>query len=155
MAIASLSGMTEFQYVVLLVKLVGILVSGLVSLGIFGYTTFRVLKFVWTAFMTHVKASFSGTFCTPREMEECKVEKEKQLRDAIDTLTKIVVDGFARGEKRMDAHARAQAHTTKRIDSLFVALANEQVPQEPPPSESDAHLPFFDLPEESCSDDPA
>lgn len=138
MAIASLSAMTEFQYIVLLVKLITLLITGLVAFGGFAYGLIRFSKWVWTSFMSHVKASFEHSFCTPADMDECKLEQQKELREAIDRLTKIVLDGFASGESTMSALRREIRHTNRRVDEVFIAMANDRPPSEPGPSDSSA-----------------
>lgn len=139
-AVNSIASMNEMEYVYLLFKLGGIAVGAIISGGGAIATLYAGATWAWRRLLKSIKSSLAGTFCSPQDMEECRVEQESQLKAAIEELRNLVINGFENGRHRMDqldssmrSLSDNQKHTTTRVDKLFVALANDAIPSDPPP----------------------
>ena len=91
---SAILSMTEQDYVVLLVKLGGLVVSFLAAAAVALGILYRAGLFVWRLMLNSLRADLSTTFCTPA-----------QLTQAMTVVTERLDDGDAR-MKRIEDDAR-------------------------------------------------
>ncbi len=154
---SAILSMTEQDYIVLLVKLGGLVVSFLAAAATVLGIIYSAGLFVWRLMLRSLRADLSTTFCTPA-----------QLTQAMAVVTERLDDGDAR-MKRIEDDARETRDDVKRtresveqlnrrflrILSLLIAHGSAVAanPSLQAAMDSDSDLPTFDLPhgDSSCA----
>ena len=154
---SAILSMTEQDYIVLLVKLGGLVVSFLAAAATALGIIYSAGLFVWRLMLRSLRADLSTTFCTPA-----------QLTQAMAVVTERLDDGDAR-MKRIEDDARETRDYVKRtresveqlnrrflrILSLLITHGSAVAanPSLQAAMDSDSDLPTFDLPhgDSSCA----
>ena len=134
--------MSDVQYGILILKMLGVLGVFLGGLGGFVVFVVKAWGWAWKKALDSMKADLSASFCTP-----------KQLQEAMEKISARLNDGDERMQRTEEA-ARDMRNTLGRMERQWIRiltlLAADGRPENPTlraAIESDSHLPVFDLPD--------
>lgn len=154
---SAILSMTEQDYIVLLVKLGGLVVSFLAAAAAALGILYRAGLFLWRLMLKSLRADLSTTFCTPAQLDEVMAKVAERLDDGDERMKRIEDDAReTRDEVRRTRESVDQLNRRfVRILSLLIAPGSAVAtnPSLRAALESDSALPVLEVPHggDSCA----
>lgn len=143
-----IASMSEQEYVYLLFKMGGVLVTFLVGLWVSVASFIKAFSFCWSYIIGALKRDLADSFCTPKELKDAIAKSDARFVDLIDDVN----GRLSRGDERMGRIEQTGRETNEnvsnlsnRIDRVLLLLAPNPHPHVPPASLLDSDPSIFPL----------